>query len=140
MNYRGYLVDEEGNKFYPKAYDSGWKTATLTNNFKPYDNDDDKIPQYRKSGNIVEIKGEVSPKETIKGSNDEYTIFTFSDGFRPDTSVTKLCQGSGSNKWLLTIRNNGDVNFSRYGTNSLADASSSAWLVFDCVFFCKLIE
>ncbi|MGN1270630.1 MAG: hypothetical protein ACI4UX_01365 [Clostridia bacterium] len=31
MNYSGYLVDNEGNKYYPDTNDSGWKTATLQN-------------------------------------------------------------------------------------------------------------
>lgn len=41
--------------------DSGWITATLTDDFVPYDGDNNYTPQYRKIGKQVFIEGTVSP-------------------------------------------------------------------------------
>lgn len=42
--------------------------------------------------------------------------------------------GLGKNTWLLTVENNGNVLFSRYGTSGYADASSDTWLSFQLTF------
>lgn len=76
MNYKGYLIDKNGNKFFPDSYDSGWQTVNLTSEFKPYNNEEKYTPKYRKIGKIVEIFGQISPKATIEGSSDWHTIFT----------------------------------------------------------------
>lgn len=55
-------------------------------------------------------------------------------GFRPSMRKEILCQGSGKNSWLLTISDEGEVSFSRYGTNTYNDANSSTWLPFHVVF------
>lgn len=61
---------------YQKIKDTGWQTATLTDDFKAYNNDSINMPQYKKTGNQVQIIGSVSPMETIPGSTTQYTIFT----------------------------------------------------------------
>ena len=90
--------------------------------------------QYRKIGDIVEIKGIVSPKNDLAGSNTGVTIFTLPSGYRPTKTVYEICQGSGRNVWLLAINTNGAVQFSRYGVTGNITANSSAWLCFDKTF------
>ena len=109
------------NSSYEDLDDSGWKNATLTSNFNAYSNISSNTPQYRKVGNIVEIRGVVS-------------IFTLPTGYRPSNAIFEICQGSGKNVWLLTINSNGTVQFSRYGTNANATARTSAWLCFNKTF------
>lgn len=110
------------------------KNATLTSNFNAYSNISSNTPQYRKVGNIVEIRGVVSPKSNLTGSTTGVTIFTLPTGYRPSNAIFEICQGSGKNVWLLTINSNGTVQFSRYGTNANATASTSAWLCFNKTF------
>ena len=116
------------------GYNSGWITADLTSRFKAYNNNSSNTPLYRRIGKTVEIKGIVSPTSTITGSTTAITIFTLPNGFRPSQGVYSICQGTGVNKWLLTIGTSGSVNFSRYGANELNDASNTVWLPFYVIF------
>lgn len=115
---------------------SGWKTATLTSDFKKYDDKDDNMPQYIKIGKLVQVRGAVSPTSTITGSADAYTIFTLPEGYRPSKQVSILSPGSGSNQWLLTITAAGAVRFARYNNGAgYVNASSSTWLTFHAMYF-----
>lgn len=114
--------------------DTGWQTATLTEDFKVYENDNDYAPRYRKIGKLVEINGIVSPSATLKGSATVVPIFTLPAGYRPSRNYYYVCQGTTSNKWLLSISTGGTVGFSRYGVSSFVDAIDTVWLPFDFNF------
>lgn len=118
-----------------KTEDTGWQTATLTDDFKPYSNDNSNMPRYRKIGKIVHVWGIVSPSLTIQGGIEMHTIFNLPNGYIPSSTGSFLCQGSGLRRWLLTISANGDVNFSRYGTDAYVDADDGVWLPFTVTFF-----
>ena len=119
-----------------KIKDSGWQTATLTDDFKAYNNDSINMPQYKRTGNQVEIIGSVSPTSTIPGSTTPYTIFTLPEGYRPSNpNCYTICHGSGKNTWLLRVQPTGEVTFSRYGVTSNIDAENNVWLIFDHTFF-----
>lgn len=118
-----------------KIRDSGWQTAVLTEDFKPYSNNNSNMPRYRKIGKIVHVWGIVSPSLTIQGGTETHTIFNLPNGYIPSSTSSFLCQGSGLRRWLLTINANGDVSFSRYGTDAYADADDSVWLPFTVTFF-----
>ena len=118
-----------------KIEDSGWQTATLTDDFKPYSNDNSNMPRYRKIGKIVQVWGIVSPSLTIQGGIETHTIFNLPNGYIPSSAVSFLCQGSGLRRWLLTITTNGNVTFSRYGMDAYVDADDGVWLPFTVTFF-----
>ena len=118
-----------------KTEDTGWQTATLTDDFKPYSNDNSNMPRYRKIGKIVQVWGIVSPSLTIQGGTEMHTIFNLPNGYIPSSTGSFLCQGSGLRRWLLTISASGDVNFSRYGTDAYVDADDGVWLPFAVTFF-----
>lgn len=120
---------------YQKIKDTGWQTATLTDDFKPYSNNSSNMPRYRKIGKIVQVWGIVAPSLTIQGGSETHTIFNLPNGYIPSSTSSFLCQGSGLRRWLLTINANGDVSFSRYGTDAYADADDSVWLPFTVTFF-----
>ena len=114
----------------------GWQTATLTSTFVKYDGNDDNIPQYKKIGKLVEVRGAVSPKATIEGSTDAYTIFTLPEGYRPAKQVSILSPGSGMNQWLLTITASGLVRFARYNNGAgYVNATTTTWLPFHAMYF-----
>lgn len=122
-----------------KIHDSGWLYPDLSgSDFQVYDSGGTNPVKYRKIGKVVSIQGIITlkPNHTIDGGTAETTIFTLLDGYRPSAMVQTLCSGSGQNKWLLTIRTNGTVNFSRYSNgSSYAQASNNTWLPFTITFF-----
>ena len=120
------------NNSYEDLDDSGWKEATLNSGFTNYGAGT--TPEYRKIGNIVEIRGSVKPTSEITGSTNGITIFTLPEGFRPTKDVLEVCQGSGRNVWLLNIKTSGAVTIARYGTTSIVNIPTSAWLCFNKMF------
>lgn len=115
--------------------DSGWLQVTLTNQFQAYNEESTNIPKYRKVGNLVEIRGIVAPTSNIPAGTSPVIAFTLPSGFRPSGSQRYfICQGSGRNVWLLTVYPDGNVGVSRYGTTSIIDIPTTAWLPFNAVF------
>lgn len=130
----GDLAVQQGNltvKGKPVASDE-WHELECGSDFKPYVTG--VLPRYKRCGDIVYLEGEVSPSASITGSNNQYTICTLPEDCRPSRKVCQLCQGTGVNKWLLVVNTNGKVTFSRYGTNALANATTSVWLPFSVSF------
>ena len=59
MEYRGYLIDKNGNKYYPEISDTGWIEANLINGaITPALASKGKV-RYRKYGKLVQIIGSV---------------------------------------------------------------------------------
>ena len=114
---------------------NGWITPTLGDHFELYSTGADNAVRYRRIAGIVEIRGAVKPKEVIPGSSDEYTIFTLPEEYRPDNVIRAVCKGSHWHHWLLMVRPNGVVSFSRYSDgNGYLDTPSTAWLPFQLTF------
>lgn len=111
--------------------DSGWINATLTSDFTLYNSNS--VVQYRKIGKVVSIQGTVKPTAEI-AANANTTIFTLPEEYRPSYEQNIVCQGSGVNKWLLTIRPSGTALCERYGTDSRIPIPTTAWLPFNATF------
>lgn len=119
--------------------DSGWIDAILTDNFVVYSTA--YKPLYRKIGNMVEITGVVKPKSQISAGSTTIPIFYLPEGYRPNRNRYMVCQGSGSNKWLLTIiADTGAVTCARYGTTEYIDIPTTAWLPFNITFFVEEVS
>lgn len=119
----------------------GWAYPTLTSQFTMYGTSESaNKPRYRKDGRLVEVRGIVTPTSDIAGSNDILPIFTLPEGYRPNSLIYALCQGSGTCSWLLRITDDGEVGFSRYrdGTGyTTAKANSDntgTWLPFQITY------
>lgn len=114
------------------AGDSGWQTLTLNSAFELYTSG---FPvRYRKIGKTVEVYGVVKPASEIAAGGTA-TIGTLPSGYRPPNQLTFLCQGSGLNKWLLTVGSDGNLGFGRYGASSNVAAGTNVWLPFNATFF-----
>lgn len=113
--------------------DSGWQNATLTSDFVEFGTGT--IPRYRKIGEFVYLQGVIKTTSTLSNGGDNKVILTLPSGYRPaNYSVFQLCQGSGNNKWLLTIETNGECKISRYGITSNDNIPNTAWLPFNTCF------
>lgn len=107
--------------------DFGWLPISYSNYFQSYSSTD--TVRYRKVGNIVEIRGACKPKQSISGSLTEYVIGSIGSSFAPSSTIRVLCQGSGTCCWLLIVKANGQLTFSRYRqTGTYSDVSTSTWL------------
>lgn len=118
----------------------GWIYPTLGSDFVMYGTDEAaNKTRYRKDGRIVEIRGIVKPSVDLPksgdGSTTSYTIFTLPAGYRPNSPIYSVCQGSGNCTWLLQVNSNGNVTFARYRNGDAnATAAVGAWLPFQATF------
>lgn len=119
----------------------GWIYPTLGSDFVMYGTDESaNKTRYRKDGRLVEVRGVVKPAVNLPKSGDgstvSYTIFTLPNGYRPNSPIYIICQGSGNCTWLLQVNTNGNVTFSRYRNgDTSATADTGAWLPFQVTFF-----
>ena len=117
------------------AGSSGWKNLTLDDGFALYNGSATNQPKYRVSGNMVTVKGVVSPKTAYTSSTTKVTIAgTLPEYLRPDLALSFVCQGSGLNRWTCGIETNGTITISRYGVTENASVTTTAWLVFNCTY------
>ena len=120
-----------GQSVKPYINDSGWLYPTLEE-FSNYG--DSQSVKYRRVGKVVTIQGIVKSNATILAGGSG-NIFTLPDGYKPSSTIYKLCQGSYSNHWLLTVSSNGSVTLNRYSKGgTYVDLSTDAWLPFHCTF------
>lgn len=125
----GSVLDaRQGKVLADKLADSGWINATLTSSFEKYTADS--VARYRKIGNRVTVEGLLKPKVEIAASATATAMFTLNSGYRPTMTRGCLCQGSGTNNWFFTVKANGEVGISRYGTTTVAAVPAGAWLNF----------
>ncbi len=92
---------------------------------------------YRKVGKLVEINAVLKPTTDITNGGDNKTIFNIPEGYRPNANIRTICAGSGMNKWLLCIYEDGRGTISRYGVNDAITVPSGSWLPLRIVFFAR---
>lgn len=121
----------------------GWIYPTINHDkFVMYGTStEDNAVRYRKDGRLVEIRGVVAPAVDIVGNTTNHNIFTLEEGYRPNSPIYIVCQGSGNCTWLLQISKSGAVNFSRYRNgdtgataSAKSDTADGAWLPFQATY------
>ena len=118
-----------------KIADTGWIDLEFSSDFENYNGTKSNNPKYRKIGNIIMLQGVATPVAKTPADSSELELFTIPEEIRPWKETYQLCQGTGNNKWLLTIATNGIVTFSRYGTTNWTSANPGNWLPFNIVYF-----
>lgn len=114
---------------------TGWRTLELTSGFIPYGADEPNEPKYRVSGTMVNVKGVLEPTATVTSNTTGVKMASgIAAAFRPRETTTFICQGSGINRWLLTINTSGELFVSRYGTNDYTNIPAGAWLTFNVTY------
>ena len=68
-----------------------------------------------KVGNKAYVRGTVSPSRRLTSNDDEYTITTIPEKYRPLTTVLSVFCGTGLTMSLLRVYAAGNVTISRYG-------------------------
>lgn len=111
-----------------------WSALTISSGFEVYTAGSTE-PKYRVNGNMVTIRGAVKPTAVVTaGATDIKFAGTIPAQYRPTFGQTFICQGSGMNRWLLTVKADGNIYVSRYGTSDYTDIPVGAWLTF-CVTY-----
>ena len=114
----------------------GWIYPNIESEFAVYASDGvSSRPCCRKDGRVVEVRGIVKPAVDIAGGTEMHTIITVPVGYRPNSPIYTICQGSGNCTWLLRVNTNGTVDFSRYRNgDATTTASVGAWLPFQVTY------
>lgn len=113
--------------------DTGWVYPSLSDKFKVYSLGVSEV-RYRRIGDIVYIRGAVTPTVEI-ASGEITTIFTLPAGYRPsDLNVNVIMQGTGMNRWCLSINTGGAVNAQRYGISENSKIPEGTWMNIDVAF------
>ena len=137
LTYEPYIkpsINVDGETIYTKT-DDEWELLTLTSEFKNYNNNISFRPKIKKEGNVVTIKGIISPTADITNTNTEHIMFVIPEKYRPtDMPLHPVCQASGMNKWLLIVAVGGNVTLSRYGITEMTTAPANSWLPFTITY------
>ena len=118
-------LSEKINKKQDIIEDTGWIECKYGNGIVPYTSNSN--ARVRKIGNIVFLQGALK-NNTAWSTHD--SILTFDKKFAPSQESRFLCQGSGLNRFLLTVRTTGICKVERYGTNQSQGITikKGAWL------------
>ncbi|WP_416326144.1 pyocin knob domain-containing protein [[Eubacterium] hominis] len=110
--------------------ESGWVNCGYGNGIVTYGNDP---VQVRKVGNWVEMSGVVKNNTTWTEHNSFLSVPV---GFRPSKNIYTVCQGSISNRYLLTVYPSGEVHAERYSNNTSMNNSVpiGSWLTVHAVW------
>lgn len=118
-----------------RAGDVPWTNLPLSSGWKAYSAA--WTPKYRRVGQVVEVRGAVSPTATTTIGNSDLTFGTLPQGCRPEVTVVQLCQSSSVKIWACSITSSGDVRTGRLRTmnsTSYQSAGTDEWLVFHITF------
>lgn len=116
-------LSEKINKKQDIIEDTGWVECKYGNGIVPYASNSK--ARVRKIGNIVFLQGTLK-NNTAWSTHD--SILTFDKKFAPSQESRFLCQGSGLNRFLLTVRTTGICKVERYGTTKSITVETGAWL------------
>lgn len=112
-----------------------WKDLTIAAGFAVYSGAEASRPMYKVCGNVVTIKGVLTPTAEFTSSTSNVVIASgLPAELRPTTNPVFICQGSGMNCWTCTVQSNGNISLARYGTTEATTVPAGAWLPF-CVTY-----
>lgn len=89
--------------------DTGWLSLPLASGISAHSG----TPQYRKSGNTVEVRAILKSTSALGGSYTEVTIATLPAGYRPAQKITAIMHAYNYHYYKLTINTNGTLTVSQ---------------------------
>lgn len=117
--------------------DTGWiKVTTFYNGCTHYGNNT--TVYVRQYGKHVQIVGAVkNTKQLNTTSYKRVMLFKLPDGISTPKAGTMTCsvqQGSGLNRFMLIVGNDGTVGIERYGTTTCIAVPENSWLNVSCTY------
>lgn len=112
-----------------------WIMLDIADGFAEYNGSINAIPRCKKCGSVITITGCLTPTETFTSDTTEITLLTgIPDDYCPHYAQYTICQGSGINRWVFSVKPDGSAIMARYGTNSYADVVAGDWLPFTLTY------
>lgn len=114
------------------SLDNEWAVLEIDEAFSLFNAEETNQPMFKVTGNVVEVKGCVSPVEELAAITEKVV---FARGLpseaRPSSMRSFICQGSGMDLWQLTIETDGSLTIARYGVAEAVAVPTSACLLFN---------
>lgn len=120
--------------------DTGWQSLTLSSNFNAYNGNSGNSPIYRIVGNVVQIKGNISPASTTVCGNLNGTVYVTianlpDDIIPPLLPIYTIQHGSGADLWLSVVSTDGTLYATRYaGGNAYTSPTTTTWMPFSITY------
>lgn len=111
--------------------DTGWVNVPLNTSLVSQYGSSSPALRCRKFGPVITVAGVLKSNYAFTPTGDDsHRIATLPSGYRPSYNHNIVMQGSGSNRWLCSIRPDGNMYISRYSNNTTANNQipSNAWL------------
>ena len=75
-------------------------------------------PVVRRYGKVVSLTGAITNTAEITLNTTHAKVFSIPAGYRPSQDLLVVCQGSGTNRYVLQVKSNGDVLVGRYSNST----------------------
>lgn len=111
--------------------DSGWVNVPLNTSLVSQYGSSSPALRCRKFGPVITVAGILKSNYAFTPTGDDsHRIATLPSGYRPSYNHNVVMQGSGSNRWICSIRPDGNMYIARYSNNTTANnqVPSNAWL------------
>lgn len=147
------LIDTSGNavvRLYGNNVAAAWRNAigavasavstydytkfTYETNFDYYATSGSNAPYASKQGRVVTLAGNFKNTAIITTSGDVVIMGKVPQGCEPLREMKFIQHGSDVNKFILTVRTNGDIGISRYGSDAYVNIPVGAWLNISCTY------
>ena len=115
-----------------------WHNLTIASGFKRYNDNAAAQPKYKVCGSVITVTGALTPTEAFVSNATETIIASgIPEAYCPQYAQYTICQGSGMNRWTLSVKANGDLSLQRYGTSAAitdTTVNAGAWLPFTLTY------
>lgn len=118
---------KDNNILVPVHDDTGWVDIALKDGYTPYT---DAHPlQVRRIGKIVHMRNVVTNDNAVTFDGSQ-VIANLPEQFRPSKDERSVQQGSGSNRFIITVYTFGDIRLDRYSNNTdyRNETGANSWL------------
>lgn len=112
-----------------------WIPLTVDSAFKVRNDDESVRPVYKVTGNVVTVCGIVANiAEMTSTSSGAVFARGIPEEYRPHMDHHIICQGSGMNRWVCSVKTDGTLVMSRYGITEQGTVPANSWLPFSCTY------
>ena len=130
------ITANEAHISFRVLYVGAWTSLTLASGYATYNQTDttDNALKYRRVHNIVEVRGVIRNTSAISANSNYKTVATLPEGFRPNSVIENINQGSNENRIEWRIDTNGILQWRGYGTTSNIQMAATSWLNIHFIF------
>ena len=128
----GFLSKQDKAKLDNLSYDSDWQEVTFKSGYARY-NDSTSV-YVRRKGDFVELTGVWKATSTKSAASNPVAFASTPDKLKPTKSINVLCPGIGKNTYMLTVEADGNLKWSRYGTNTSIGLETSYFAHVHCTW------